>query len=258
MRSTIALIPALIPTLPLLAIAGGLGLSAAPAAAQVGVFSGRTVTCESWNFREAACPVPGAERVQLARVNGGQCIEGETWIHDGQAVRVRGGCRAQFRVDDNHGWGTGGWDQGWNGNAGSNRLVRLRCESWNFREAICAVPGPVSAARLARVIAGDCRDGATWRWDRRSIHVRGGCRADFDVLTGASQWQGGGNGGGWAGGSITCESWNFRPASCPVPGARGVRLDRVLGGNCIEGRSWSHDRGVIRVRDGCRARFDLY
>jgi hypothetical protein len=262
------LLASLLPALPLIASGLAVTLPATPAAAQ----AWRNISCESWNFREAACPVPGAERVQLLRVNGGQCIEGETWIYDGRAIKVRGGCRAQFRVDDNHGWGTGGWDQGWNNNWGNNRPIRLRCESWNFREAICATPAPIASVRIARVIAGDCRDGATWRWDRRSIHVRGGCRADFEILAGASQWQGGGQ---WTGGpgtgglpggrppvaglrSVTCESWNFRPASCPVPGARVVQIGRVLGGNCIEGRSWSFDRGVIRVREGCRARFDLH
>lgn len=249
---------ALLPTLPLLAGSLAVTLPAAPAAAQ----AWRNITCESWNFREAACPVPGAERVQLLRVNGGQCTEGNSWIYDGRAIRVRGGCRAIFRVDDNHGWGTGGWDQGWNNEWGNNRLIRLRCESWNFRESVCATPVPITSVRIARVIAGDCRDGATWRWDRRSIHVRGGCRADFEVLAGTSQWQGGGQ---WAGGlgtsgpaSVTCESWNFQPASCPAPGARSVQIGRVFGGSCIEGRSWNFDRGVIRVRDGCRARFDLY
>lgn len=158
---------------------------------------------------------------------------------------------AQYRGDDRAGWGGGWYD---------NQFIRLRCESWNYREATCAAPVPIASVRLARVIAGDCRDGATWRWDRGAIQVRGGCRADFEVIAASNQWNGGGqwSGNQWGAGDIACESWNWRPASCPVPGARGVRLARVLGGTCIEGRTWTYDRGLIRVRDGCRARFSLY
>ncbi len=81
-----------------------LTLPAAPAAAQ----QWREITCESWNYREAVCPAPGAVRVQLLRVRGGSCIEGQTWYHDDRAIRVRNGCRATFRIDANNGWGVGG------------------------------------------------------------------------------------------------------------------------------------------------------
>jgi hypothetical protein len=235
-------------------------LPAAPAAAQ----QWREITCESWNYREASCPTPGAVRVQLLRVNGGNCTEGQSWYHDGRAIHVRNGCRAVFRMDDNNGWGTGGW----NPNQGNGRGQIVRCESWNYRDARCPVQGNISSARLFRVIAGDCRDGATWRWDRRSITVRNGCRADFEVMQGASGWGGSGStGGGWGGGnggpggparSIVCESWNFRTANCAIPVRSTVRLNRVLGGNCVEGRSWGVQPAAIWVKDGCRARFDVY
>lgn len=83
-----------------------LTLPAAPAAAQ----QWREFTCESWNYREAVCAAPGAVRVQLLRVRGGQCIEGDSWYHDGRGIHVRNGCRAVFRIDANDGWGVGGWD----------------------------------------------------------------------------------------------------------------------------------------------------
>lgn len=249
-------------------LAAGISLPAAPAAAQ----QWREVSCESWNYRDAACPVPGAVRVQLLRVNGGQCIEGQSWYYDGNAIRVRNGCRAVFRIDANNGWGVGGWDPNWNGGGygggyGQDRWQVVRCESWNYRDQRCAVGGAIGNVRLLRVIAGDCRDGATWRWDRRAIYVRNGCRADFQVLQGASGWGGGGPGGGWGGGwggggrpitSINCESWNYRPARCAVPNARSVRIAHVYGGNCVEGQSWGWSQGAIWVNGGCRARFDVY
>jgi hypothetical protein len=251
---------------------------AAPAQAQ----QWREVTCESWEYREASCPAPSAVRVQLLRVRGGNCIEGQSWIHDGNAIRVRNGCRAVFRIDTNSGWGVGGWDPNLNNNWGGNAQVqRIRCESWNYRDASCPVNGTIRSVRLTRVIAGDCRDGQTWRWNRRAVLVRNGCRADFEVLQGYGGWQGGnqsgnwqgggwgGSGGSWQGGNqggnggrpiatINCESWNYREGRCAIPRARDVRLSRVLGGNCVEGRTWRWEQSAIVVNGGCRAAFDIY
>jgi hypothetical protein len=140
-------------------------LPAAPAAAQ----QWRDITCESWNYREAACPVPGAQRVQLLRVRGGNCIEGQSWIHDGQAIRVRNGCRAVFRTDVSNDWGAGGWDPNWNNNGGigggngggfGQQTQRLRCESWNYRDQRCQVNGVIRSARISRVIAAMAPHGA--------------------------------------------------------------------------------------------------
>jgi hypothetical protein len=247
--------------LPALLI-NGAALPAAPAAAQ----QWREITCESQNYREASCPTPGAVRVQLLRVRGGSCVEGQSWVHDGRAIRVRNGCRATFRVDTNNGWGTGGWDPNWNGNGGSNnaRWQVVRCESWNYRDQRCPVQGSISSARLLRVVAGDCRDGETWRWDRRSISVRNGCRADFEVMPAAGGWgDSGGTGAGWDGNqgarTITCESWNYRTARCPIGGGGNrVALTRVIAGDCREGRSWGWDRNSIWVNNGCRASFTVY
>jgi hypothetical protein len=267
------------------ALVAGAGLSVALPAAPAAAQQWREITCESWNYREASCPAPGAVRVQLLRVRGGQCVEGESWIHDGSTIRVRNGCRATFRIDANNGWGTGGWDPNWNGGggAGDGRWQVVRCESWNYRDQRCPVNGVISNARMLRVLGGDCRDGATWRWDRRALYVRNGCRAEFEVMQGSSGWGGGGGwqgggggnwqggggnwqggGGNWQGGgnrpvtTLNCESWNYRQAQCAIPRGRQVRLARVLGGNCVQGRSWGWEGSFIWVKDGCRASFDVY
>ena len=57
---------------------------------------------------------------------------------------------------------------------------------------------------------------------------------------------------------ITCESWNYRAARCPIGGAGSVSLTRVIAGNCQEGRTWGWDRNSIWVNGGCRATFTLY
>ncbi|WP_439547379.1 DUF3011 domain-containing protein [Sandarakinorhabdus sp.] len=69
----------------------------------------------------------------------------------------------------------------------------------------------------------------------------------------------GGNNGGWnngAGGNIRCESWNYRYARCNADTAGGVRLSRVIAGDCRKGRSWGYSRGYIWVNRGCRAEFE--
>ena len=61
-----------------------------------------TVTCESINYRDQECPVPGGP-VALVRqlsTSPGDCIEGQTWGFNGnnKTIWVRDGCRAEFRV----------------------------------------------------------------------------------------------------------------------------------------------------------------
>ena len=98
------------------------------------------------------------------------------------------------------------------------------------------MPGIVDA-RLADVIAGDCRPG-NWGVDRNGVWVNNGCRAVFDVamLGNGAGWSGnnGGNGGyhGQAGQTVRCESWRFQPARCGMDTRGGVELQRVIAGDC--------------------------
>ncbi len=206
------------------------------------------VTCQSWNYQPARCAMNTSRGVRIARVLGGECREGSTWSYDRGGVSVRGGCRAEF-VSGNRpgigGPGFGGYPDG-----GPDRVT---CQSWNYQPARCAM-NTSRGVHIARVLGGDCREGATWDYDRGSVSVRGGCRADF-----VSGGRPGGGGPGFGGGQvIECSSWDYRPARCPVAVARDVELIRVLGGECIERRSWFWDRRGIDVRDGCRARFRVY
>ena len=201
------------------------------------------VRCESWNYRYQSCPVANPQVVRLAERIAGRCIEGSDWGVNPRGIYVQNGCRAVFEVS-RRGPGFGG--DGYGGQ-------RVVCESWNYRPNSCPMDTRGSV-RLSRVIAGDCREGQTWTWDRNSVNVRGGCRAEFVSGGGPG---GGWNGGGWNGGgqTVDCNSWNYQPARCPVDVRRDVELIQVYGGECIEGRSWFWDRRGIRVRDGCRARF---
>ena len=238
----------------LTAIFGGV-LLAKPANAQ----STSQITCESWQFRPAHCQVPGIVDAQLANVIAGDCRPGN-WGHDNAGVFVNNGCRAVFDVAS-RGGGGGGWGGGYpGGNWGGGNNGRpgqvIRCESWQFQPARCGMDTR-GGVQIHRVIAGDCRQG-NWGRDRNGVWVVNGCRAEF--VSGGGGGSGGGNwgGGNWGGGMnqvVECNSIRYRPARCNARINSGVQVDRVLGGECIEGRSWGWDRGGIWVNNGCRALF---
>lgn len=90
-----------------------------------------------------------------------------------------------------------------------------------------------------------------------------GAPQDSGGRWGGSGWNGSGwngnNGNGWnnrPGGTIRCESWNYRYARCNADTGGGVRLARVIAGDCRQGRSWGSARGYIWVNNGCRAEFE--
>ena len=228
-------------------------LFAAPASAQ----GANQIKCESWQFRPAQCPVPGITNARPTRVIAGDCRQGN-WGFDRNGVWVINGCRAWFEVTtfgNGGGWGGGnggGWGNG--GNQGGGQVVR--CESWQFRPARCAM-NTRGGVQIQRVIAGDCRQG-NWGYDRNGVWVINGCRADFVAGGGGGGWGGGWNGGNQNGQTIDCNSINYRPARCNVRVNNSVQIDRVHGGECIANRTWGWDRNGIWVNNGCRARFRIY
>lgn len=62
-------------------------------------------------------------------------------------------------------------------------------------------------------------------------------------------------GGNWNGATIRCESRNGRYSECRAETRGGVRLVRVRGGRCQQGRTWGWRADRIWVNNGCRADF---
>ncbi len=57
---------------------------------------------------------------------------------------------------------------------------------------------------------------------------------------------------------VICESHNFLPDNCYVPGLRTARLLRTLSSSaCIQGVSYFFNRDEIYVTRGCRAEFEV-
>ncbi|MFZ4383176.1 MAG: DUF3011 domain-containing protein, partial [Sandarakinorhabdus sp.] len=72
-------------------------------------------------------------------------------------------------------------------------------------------------------------------------------------------WGGNGGGNGWNSsqrGTLRCESWSYRYTRCNADTGGGVRLVRVIAGDCRQGRSWGSSRGYVWVNRGCRAEFE--
>ncbi len=154
-------------------------------------------------------------------------------------------------------------------------MPTMQCASFNYQTTRCNVRlYGGGAAFLQRQIGGQCGPlGTNWGWDENGVWVRNGCQGLFAIKYppgGGGNGDGpnpgygyGGNGGGYApppppaGRIVRCESMNYRPARCAVDVYGPPVIQQVLWGPCIQGQSWSWDRGGINVSSGCRANFLL-
>lgn len=152
----------------------------------------RSVRCESINYRPARCAMDVYGPPQLQRVNGGTCIQGQTWGWDRGGIWVNNGCRADFLVGGNPGGGGpgigngAGWNgggggigngAGWNG-GGGGRIIE--CSSWQYQPARCPAPTR-NGVSIVTVLGGECIRNRSWGWDENGIWVNNGCRARFQT-----------------------------------------------------------------------------
>jgi len=135
---------------------------------------------------------------------------------------------------------------------------RVRVESKDGRRSEKRIGGDVRGVRLVRRLSDKpCRQGYSWGWDRNSIWVDRGCRAEFEV-----DRRGGGGGGG--GGNlrqayVTIESNDGRRKARVIRYEGRVSLHRKLSSKpCIEGVSWGYGNSQIWVDRGCRAEFAYF
>lgn len=137
-------------------------------------------------------------------------------------------------------WSNGQWSQ------------TVQCRSLRYRYKECPVDAR-GGAQLRRVLAGKCSPG---NWGNRSdrVWVNNGCQAEFVVRH--ADWNGGGNwnGGGLQTSTVRCESRGYKYKECRVEARGGVRLQRVIAGDCRRG-NWGYRNDRIWVDNGCRADF---
>jgi hypothetical protein len=157
-----------------------LAIGALPAQAQSGITAskGRQVTCASDDGRRHLCRVDTSRGVQMTNQRSGSpCIQGQTWGFSRQGIWVDRGCRADFFLGSGGGQG---FRPGGPGGPGPGSAI-VTCSSNNGKRNFCAVDTGRGVQLVSQRSGSPCIQGQTWGYDRRSIWVDRGCRADFRV-----------------------------------------------------------------------------
>lgn len=254
---------------------GRLGLVVAAVVTMASLFGARPaiaqqasrLLCESIDYQPKLCPQAGLTEAFVVQVLGGQCIAGQQWGWGPRGITVNKGCRAVFGYRT--AYAGGGYPPPVSGGPGA----AVQCSSMNYQPSRCRMDTSRGVS-IGMITNQPCRQGQTWGWDGYGVWVTGNCRAWFRPGGGGyagggypgSGYQGGGgigsgagvgNGAGWGGQTISCSSWNYRPARCQANTRNGITLLSVTGGECIRNRSWGWDENGIWVNDGCRAVFQV-
>jgi hypothetical protein len=133
--------------------------------------NGYNIYCASDNGRKNWCATDTRGGVQLVRQRSGSpCDYGRTWGFDQRGVWVDRGCRADFQIG-----GKGGW------NPGGGGMTTINCSSNDMHRKVCNVNTRGRVRLIRQRSDADCIYGQTWGYDRNSIWVDNGCRADFEV-----------------------------------------------------------------------------
>jgi hypothetical protein len=158
----------------------------------------RRLRCESSSGNQTWCAAETRHGVRLLRqYSRAPCYEGDTWGYSRRGIWVSNGCRAEFEVEERRGRS--------GDNNGAAALIGLaligalianddeqdqpyrgdvvRCESNDNRTRRCDVNLRRAQVQVRRQLSNaQCSHGYSWGYDRRSIWVSHGCRADFQIL----------------------------------------------------------------------------
>lgn len=225
------------------------GLAALPVSAQQmpaaepypGNQSG-VVRCESTKGRPRECSADTRGGVRLVRqLSRTPCVEGETWgVREGE-IWVKKGCRADFGLAE-----IGAVTPG---------PAYFKCESTSGGRTRCPVSTRGGVQLVRQLSTSECIEHSTWGYDRNSVWVSQGCRAEFkagrdDERTAESEF------GPQA---VRCESDRGRERRCEVGVWKGAQLTKQLSKSpCVEGHSWGWDQRGVWVSRGCRAEFVVW
>ena len=252
-------------------------LWASPGAVQAqwqgGQSPGTRFACESNDGRYRECRVDTRMGVQMVRqTSRTQCIEGQSWGINRNAVWVDRGCRAEFVVGTSgYGYGNSGYPYGNYGNNNAYQTGVVTCESPRSRHNRCPIDTRHGVVMVRQLSDTRCREGHNWGAERGEVWVDHGCRAQFAP---ANSRYGNGNGygnrypsngygygqGGYGntgnGQVFPCASNDGRQNYCRTNVYRGVELLRQTSRSaCVQGQTWGFDRGGVWVSNGCRGEF---
>lgn len=205
---------------------------------------GQVVRCESEDGRARECAADAREGARMMRqLSRSACIEGESWGTRPRAIWVSHGCRAEFLV-------RGGYTGRGSAQDPGEHQGYFRCESDNGRWNHCEVASRRGVQFVRQLSRSACIRGQSWGVDPRGVWVNGGCRAEFRLRERPLDAP--------AASRLRCESDGGRSSFCPLQQRGPVRLVRQLSrAPCIEGDSWTRERGGIHVERGCRAEFEV-
>lgn len=208
-------------------------IDARPAAAQA------SITCESQGNKFKDCSVATGGKVRLVQnISNTRCEYGRTWGFDWNSIWVDRGCRGKFMVNGSgSGWQSGNYGQ------------RVKCESQGGSFKICDVATYGYVRLVQQISQSPCVAGRTWGYQANQIWVGNGCRAEFEVGYGDSNWEGDAR-------VVTCASTDGRYSRCFTRTDGQVTLQKQLSSQaCVLQRTWGYDRNGIWVDNGCRGQF---
>jgi hypothetical protein len=204
-------------------------------------FAQTTVRCESTDGRYRECDMDGFGRVALTRhLSDASCIEGESWGYRDGKVWVSKGCRAEFALTE----------RSFRARTGG-RIVT--CESQDGKRQVCQTSTTGGVAVAMQLSQSSCVQGRSWGYDKNGIWVDEGCRAQFVVGGGKSDF---GRPFERLDQIVRCESVDGKPQRCTADTRSGVQVVRQISSRpCGFGREWGYDDEGIWVVEGCRAEF---
>lgn len=170
----------------------------------------RIIRCESRDQRTAYCGVDVSGSVRIVnQLSSSSCIQGRTWGADNRGLWVTDGCRADFEITPNqgygygggynngygngygnggysNGYGNGGYSNGYGNGYGSgygngNSRGLIRCESRDSRTVLCGADVRYGVRLVSQISRSACIQGRTWGVARNGVWVSQGCRAQFRI-----------------------------------------------------------------------------
>ncbi|HGM7321103.1 TPA: DUF3011 domain-containing protein [Stenotrophomonas maltophilia] len=131
--------------------------------------------CESQFNKTQQCPIEG--RMRLAKqLSVTRCVEDRNWGQSRRMLWVTDGCRAEFVADEQE---RGRWPG--RGRDRDDDGERLVCESYEKKEKECRIRVRRDVRLVKQKSVTTCIEDRNWGWDRHSVWVSDGCRAEFRV-----------------------------------------------------------------------------
>jgi DUF3011 family protein len=152
--------------------------------------SAQTISCSSDDGKRHYCSANAQGRVRLVQQRSeSACQEGYSWGSDDRSIWVDHGCRADFAIEGERGYGDRDRDRdrdrdndGYRGdNQGSDQAQVVSCSSDDMHRHYCPTDTRGGVQLIKQHSDSSCRQGRSWGFDRRGIWVDHGCRADFQV-----------------------------------------------------------------------------